>query len=73
LITDKFVHIVTGHDPNLYVPFFKSQVVAASIDGTIYVAKDSEGEWIAVSVWFGPGKEMHEGRVILTAWMMTDA
>lgn len=55
---DKFVHIVTAHDPALYVPFFKSQVVAATIDGVIYVAKDARGALIGAAVWFGPGQEM---------------
>lgn len=55
---DKFVHIVTGHDPALYVPFFKSQVVAAVIDGVIYVAQDATGRLIGAAVWFGPGQEM---------------
>lgn len=55
---DKFVHIVTAHDPALYVPFFKSQVVTATIDGVIYVAKDIRGALIGAAVWFGPGQEM---------------
>jgi len=55
---DEFVHIVTAHDPVLYAPFFKSQVVAAAIDGVIYVAKHMDGSWIGVCVWFGPGQGM---------------
>ena len=57
-MADEFVHIVTAHDPALYAPFFKSQVVAAAIDGVIYVVKSLDGSWIGISVWFGPGQGM---------------
>jgi hypothetical protein len=58
LVTDKFVHIVTANDPALYAPFFKSQVIAAVIDGVIYVAKTLDGTWVGAAVWFGPGQDM---------------
>ena len=57
-MSDKFVHIVISHDPNLYVPFFRSQVVAAALEGVIYVAKNSDGLFVGVAIWFGPGQEM---------------
>lgn len=46
--------------PKLQPEQNRSQLVACSIAGKIYVAEDMEGSIIGVALWFGPGREIYD-------------
>ena len=38
----------------------RSQIVAGSLAGEIYVAEDEKNTVIGGAVWFGPGRELYD-------------
>jgi hypothetical protein len=59
-LKDQATAIITGHDPELFYPFFKYQILAGKLGGEIFVAEDTTKTLVGVGVWFGPGRAMFD-------------
>ncbi|KAL0946372.1 hypothetical protein HGRIS_012603 [Hohenbuehelia grisea] len=58
---DGFLMAVIGANPMLNIPYHRAQLIAASIDGKIFVAEDASSNILGVALWFPPGTTMFSG------------
>lgn len=49
---------MTGNNPELRAPLFRSMIRATVLEGVFYAASDGSDGIFAIALWFGPGQKL---------------